>query len=274
LGPGDGSLCKDILNVSKNFKDFYNALEIKLLEKSDKLKKIQKTKIKNNKVEWIDSITKIKRGPLVFLANEFFDSLSIKQIYKKNNEFFEKYVGLSENKKLKFIYKKANNKLIKNIKKLNLISRGPIIEYPINSIHYLKIIAKKIIKYNGGLLILDYGYNYKKNQNTLQSVLKHKYQNIFSSPGNADITTLVNYKLFTEVLKKYNLNVEKVVTQNEFLQKLGIIERANMLSKKMTFKEKADMFYRLKKLLHYSEMGNLFKVMLATKKGKKFSLGF
>ena len=33
-------------------------------------------------------------------------------------------------------------------------------------------------------------------------------------------------------------------------------------------------YYRLKKLLHHDEMGNLFKVLLAKKKGKKFSLGF
>ena len=51
LGPGDGTLCKDIINASKNFKDFYKCLEIKLLEKSSKLKKIQKIKIKNDKVK-------------------------------------------------------------------------------------------------------------------------------------------------------------------------------------------------------------------------------
>ena len=28
LGPGDGSLCEDIINTSKNFKDFYKCLEI------------------------------------------------------------------------------------------------------------------------------------------------------------------------------------------------------------------------------------------------------
>ena len=50
LGPGDGSLCKDLLRIFKNFKDFYKCLNIKLLEKSIKLKKIQKNKIKTKKV--------------------------------------------------------------------------------------------------------------------------------------------------------------------------------------------------------------------------------
>ena len=276
LGPGDGTLCKDIINTSKNFKAFYKCLKINLLEKSDKLKKIQKEKIKNKKVKWINKIEEINHGPLIFLGNEFFDSLPIKQIYKKNNIFFERHVALSKNsnKKIKFIYKKANNKLIQNIIRLDLLSKGNIIEYPACAIEYLKIIAKKITKYNGALLIYDYGYTEPKNQNTLQSVIKHKYQNIFSSPGNADITSYINYKLFSKILIKNNLIVERIVNQNEFLQRLGIIERANIISKKINFKAKANIFYRLKKLLHYDEMGNLFKVMLAKKRGKEFSLGF
>ena len=80
--------------------------------------------------------------------------------------------------------------------------------------------------------------------------------------------------IFKSNLRKNNLNVEKVTTQNEFLQKMGIIKRANILSKKMTFKTKANMFYRLKKLLDYREMGILFKVLFAKKNGRRFSLGF
>ena len=49
---------------------------------------------------------------------------------------------------------------------------------------------------------------------------------------------------------------------------------ANILSQKMTFKEKANMFYRLKRLVNSDEMGNIFKVLFAQTKGKKFSLGF
>ena len=93
-------------------------------------------------------------------------------------------------------------------------------------------------------------------------------------PYQADITSHLNFKLFHNELKKNNLNLEKITTQNEFLKKIGILERANILSKKMTFKEKANMFYRLKRLLDYREMGSLFKVLFAYKKGRKFSLGF
>jgi len=201
--------------------------------------------------------------------------LPIKQVYKKKKLFFEKHVTLSnDNKKIRFLHKKANNSLIKRIENLNLISTGNTIEYPIEAIKFLDAIAKKINKLDGGLLTFDYGYTAKKNQNTLQSVKKHKYTNIFLAPSHSDITSHINFKLFHKILIKNNLDVEKITTQNEFLKKIGILERANILSKKMTFMEKANMFYRLKRLLDPKEMGDLFKVIFAQKKGRNFSLGF
>ena len=276
LGPGDGSLCSDLLNTFKKFNKFYSSLEINLLEISKKLKVIQKKKITNKKVKWIKKIEDIKYGPVIFLCNEFFDSLPIKQIFKEKNKFFEKCVGLSnKDKKIQFLYKKANKKLIRSIKKLNIISDENMIEYPIESIKYLEKISKKINKFNGGLLAFDYGYYMmKENYDTLQSVKKHKYTDLLAEPGDADITSHINFKLFTEILKKNNLEVEKVITQSEFLKKMGIMERANIISKKMTFKEKANMFFKIKKLMDYKEMGELFKVLFAQKRNGKFSLGF
>jgi len=91
-------------------------LEINILEISDKLKTIQKLKINNRKVKWIKKIKEINCGPVIFLGNEFFDALPIKQICKKKKLFFEKYVALSnDNTKIRFLRKKANNSLIRRI---------------------------------------------------------------------------------------------------------------------------------------------------------------
>jgi len=275
LGPGEGSMSKNFLNVAKNFKGFYNSLELRLLEKSNKLKEIQKTKIKNKKVKWLKNIEEINCGPIIFIGNEFFDAFPIKQFFKKKNLFFEKYVSFNKNKKkVEFLYKKAKKSLVKEIKELDLISKGNIIEYPINAIQYLNLITKKINRYNGGLLIFDYGYTKQKYQDTLQSLRIHKYVDILTDPGNSDITSHINYELFYKFLTKNNLHVENIISQNQFLQKLGIIQRANILSRKVNFKAKAEIFYRLKKLLHGNEMGNIFKVLFAKKKGTTFSLGF
>jgi len=275
LGPGDASLCNELLKTFKKFKSFYNSLEINLLEISHTLKKIQKNKINNKKVKWIKNIEEIQFGPIIFIGNEFFDSLAIKHIFKKKNLFFEKHITLStKRKKIEFLNSSVDTKLLKYMLDLKLFNENDFVEYPIEAIQYLKVIAKKIDKFDGGLLIFDYGYLNGKNKKTLQSVKKHKYINIFKQPGQSDITSHINFKLFQKILKKNNLNAKNIVDQSEFLQKMGIIKRANIISKSMTFKEKANMFFRLKRLLSNKEMGSLFKVLLAQKENKNFSLGF
>ena len=65
-----------------------------------------------------------------------------------------------------------------------------------------------------------------------------------------------------------------MTNQKKFLTNMGILKRAEIISKKETFSKKADIFYRLKRLIHDSEMGNLFKVMLIKNVNNKFKTGF
>ena len=66
----------------------------------------------------------------------------------------------------------------------------------------IKRMIKKILQLKGCLLLIDYGYIKPNNQNTLQSVMRHKKNNILKNLGNADITSHVNFKLLDEFLKK------------------------------------------------------------------------
>ena len=105
LGPGDGTMCFEMINVFKRFNSFYNCVKINLLEISKDLIKKQKVKLRNEKVKWISDLNQIKSGPIIFIGNEFFDALPIKQLKKKNNNFLEKYASFSKNKKkINFIF--------------------------------------------------------------------------------------------------------------------------------------------------------------------------
>ena len=44
------------------------------------------------------------------------------------------------------------------------------------------------------------------------------------------------------------------------------MERAEIISKKMNFLEKSDLYYRIKRLTNQHQMGELFKVLEALKK--------
>ena len=110
--------------------------------------------------------------------------------------------------------------------------------------------------------------------NTLQSVKKHKKVDILKNSGDTDITHLLNYYFLKRIAKKFKLNVNGLSTQRNFLINLGIIERANIISKNATFLEKANIYYRLKRLLDHKQMGEIFKVMFISNKKIKFKLGF
>ena len=154
------------------------------------------------------------------------------------------------------------------LKKLNFI------ELPKFGFQELKKMIKKIYELKGCILLIDYGYLKSNNQNTLQSVMKHKKNNLLDNLGRADVTSLVNFKLLNEYFINNNLNVEKIVTQKFFLEKMGIVERANNLSFKMNFIEKSNLYLRLKRLLDKKLMGNLFKVIFAHNFKKSNFLGF
>ena len=107
--------------------------------------------------------------------------------------------------------------------------------------------------------------------------MKNKKINLdlfFKNLGNADITSLVNFNLLKEYFLKKNLKVKNIVSQKFFLEKMGIIERANILQRKMNLKQKNHMFLTLRRLLHKDLMGELFKVIFAFKSKNNNFLGF
>ena len=274
LGPGDGVLTKTLLNTFQKFPLFYKSTNIYLYEKSNLLKNLQKKNINNSDVKWIKDFTNIKKGPVIFFGNEFFDAIPIKQFSRKRNLLLEKYYSLNKKSKIDEIYKKASGKYVSQIKKFRILKNLKFVEFPKLGLDELNKIIKKISKLQGGLLLIDYGYLKAKNKNTLQSLIKHKKNKLLDNLGRADITSLVNFNLLNEYFIKNNLKVKKIVTQKFFLERMGIIERANNLSQKMSFKEQSNLYLRLKRLLDKKLMGNLFKVIFTYKFKKDNFLGF
>ena len=148
------------------------------------------------------------------------------------------------------------------------------IEYSEIGINYLKKITEIIKKNSGGILVIDYGYFEKKMKNTLQAISKHKFSNILENIGNSDITHNINFNIFQKIIKQLSGLNSNLTTQKEFLIKMGIKQRAEIISKNQNFLKKADIYYRLKRLIDDKQMGNLFKVMLIKNQKNKFKLGF
>ena len=93
LGAGNGEMMRVLIESFKNFPSFYNSCNFFIHEKSPSLIKTQKKKLIDTKIIWISKIDKIKKNPSIFLANEFFDAIAIKQFRKKKNLWYEKFVN-------------------------------------------------------------------------------------------------------------------------------------------------------------------------------------
>ena len=274
LGAGNGEMMYQMIKAFKRFNKFRESSNYFILEKSQFLKKIQKKKLNSHKITWLNSINKLKNGPNIFLANEFFDALPIKQFIKKNNKWYEKSIKKNNINKFEFVNVITNIKNLEKKIEINLSKNQKIIEFSPLTYDYLNIISKKINTFQGGLLIVDYGYLKKKMRDSLQSIYKHKFNNILDNFSKSDITYNLNFFLLKKIVKKLNLKVAGLTSQRNFLTRLGILNRAEILAKNLQFSKKADIYYRIKRLIDRNFMGELFKVMFVTGKNIKFKLGF
>jgi NADH dehydrogenase [ubiquinone] 1 alpha subcomplex assembly factor 7 len=274
LGAGNGEMMKIMIESFKRFPSFENSCNIIIHEKSPNLIKKQKANIKFKNIKWVSSLKQINNLPNIFLANEFFDALPIKQFLKNKNIWFEKFVHVSTDKKLSFINKKIDIKAVEKKIDFKISKKQNFVEYSPLALEYLRDIFKLIKKNKGGLLIIDYGYFAEKMKNTLQAIHKKKYSEVLENIGKTDITYNINFHFIKKIIKNFkDLNVN-FTSQRKFLTNLGIHQRAEIISKNKTFTKKADIFYRLKRLINEKDMGDLFKVMLIKNSSNNSQTGF
>ena len=274
LGAGNGEMMRVLVRTFNKFPKFKNSCKINILEKSELLQRIQKTNIKDTKIKWLNNLNELNNLPCIFIANEFFDALPIKQFLKREKRWFERHVKFINNKKLEYLDVPFDMKKFEKEIKFKISFNQKFIEYSPLATKYLKTIIKKIKLNNGGILIIDYAYLEKEMKNTLQAVSKHKYCNVLKSFRHSDITYNLSFNLINKIIKKLGPCSSLSTTQKKFLTKLGILDRAEILSKNMLFSKKADIYFRIKRLIDESQMGNLFKVMFITNHKNKFKLGF
>ena len=83
LGAGNGEMIKVINETLKNFPECFRACKFMIYEKSKFLINHQKKNLNFENIEWIKDLKKINSYPTLYLANEFFDAIPIKQFFKK-----------------------------------------------------------------------------------------------------------------------------------------------------------------------------------------------
>lgn len=247
IGGGNGTLMSDLLRGTKHIPKFHQSItQIAMVEISPLLQAKQKSTINFSNIAWYNDLNELDTENCIIICNEFFDALPIKQFIKEDDGFKEILVTLN-NGKFEFI---KSSRLFHN---LTSASTGSIIETSSASLAYASVIKNKIGK-NGKALIIDYGYVDPPYKSTLQALKHHKYHDVLSDLGTADITALVDFKALGEVFPN-----SKITTQGEFFKTYGIEARAQSLIQNGANANEVNL--ALYRLTAAEQMGSLFKVL-------------
>jgi len=272
LGPGRGALMSDFLRAARVAPGFFAALDVHLVEASDRLADRQREALAacGRPVSWHRTIDDIPPGPALFIANEFFDALPARHYVKTADGWREKLVGLDEQGRLYFGLGDVEPFLRAEAEE------GAILEINAAAQRVMSQIAGRIVEQNGGLLAFDYGYLQTGFGETLQAIRAHRFVDPLDEPGLADLTTHVDFSALARAAHAVHAEVHGPVTQGQFLVDIGIVERAEALQTRANAEQKMQIDAALGRLTDMNEtgMGALFKVLAVTRRGVENLPGF
>ncbi len=266
LGPGNGTLFKDIERTARILPNFFENAYVNLIEINKELKKIQEKNLdyfRQSKIKWSEALNFRSKLPLIIYSNEFFDCFPVRQFLNNNNHWFERYVKFNkkENKYYSINKRVISKKVLDNLSKYK---RQKIYEVSYSRNKYFEQICKFLKKNRGICILIDYGYNKKIKNFTLQAIYNHKKTSIFENIGQQDISSHVNFNELIEIAKQNKLKINEFVSQRDFLLKYGILERKKKLLNKNSSLNKNLLDEEVDRLINVDRMGNLFKCLVVS----------
>lgn len=266
MGPGRGTLMVDLLRAAKIEPEFRRAVQLNLVEISQPLRDQQDEALSDfdGTTSWLDDLQKVSSLPTIFIGNEFLDALPFRQYVKTKNHWLERVVGAEKGE---LCYSVGHGFFDKNgLPSLHDNQPdGTIFEISSAREAVVQFIAEHMAKYSGAALLIDYGYLERGFGDTFQAVAKHEYGDPLKSPGNADLTSHVDFSVFAKFFES-GANYQ-LTTQADFLLSLGLLERAGSLGHGKPAEEQRQIEQAAERLAGSGEMGKLFKVLIAGSRG-------
>jgi NADH dehydrogenase [ubiquinone] 1 alpha subcomplex assembly factor 7 len=269
LGPGRGTLMADMLRTARVKPAFLKAAEVHLVEISPRLTEIQQATLAKTgvAVHWHASVADLPPGPAIIIANEFFDALPIRQFRWGNASWSERVVGLNEQGQLAFGLVPVEQRA-----PAVLLPEGSIIESSPASKATMTAIAERLKEFGGAALVVDYGNAQPTHGDTLQAVRAHKFDNPLTAPGESDITAHVDFAALARAAEAAGATVRTLMGQGEFLIRLGLVDRANVLGRGKDQATRDALAKAMERLAAPKAMGTLFKVLAISSPGLKLPI--
>jgi SAM-dependent MidA family methyltransferase len=266
IGPGRGTMMADMLRaVRKLAPDLYETATVHLVETSPTLREIQGKTLGTHagKVSWHDGFDEIPAGFLLLAANEFFDAVPIRQFVKTRSGFRERLVGIDGEGALSFVTGAGSLDPALLPAGHQAAPPGTIVEVAPARAAIMQMLADRLFDSGGTALVIDYGHLASGFGDTLQAVFKHEFDPPLAHPGDADLTSHVDFAVLADVARSRSISVNGMMTQGDFLLELGLAERAGALGRGKDAAEQDRIRAAVERLAGNgpNQMGDLFKVM-------------
>jgi SAM-dependent MidA family methyltransferase len=265
LGPGRGTMMLDVLRAAQVMPDFYRAVVVHLVEISPLLQRMQRQTLADVDVPmlWHASLDEVPEGPSIFLANEFFDALPVHQAVKQEDGWHERVLTIDP----------AGNFSLGVapgiIPHFDKILPPKVRDAPVGSIYEWRTdslaleIGRRIARWGGAALIIDYGHAESEVGDTVQAVGEHAYANPLVAPGLVDLTAHVDFQSLAQTAESIGARIHGPIQQGEFLRRLGIETRAAALKANAGPEKASEIEGAVERLTGSGarRMGVLFKAM-------------
>ncbi len=271
LGPGRGTLMADALRAARAVPGFAETADLWLVETSPALRAEQAKRLTDThgRAQWAERLDEVPEGPCLLVANEFLDALPMRQFIASAQGWREKRVGLSEGGLLWGLSAPLPDGCD--------ASEGAWREESALADTVAQQIAARIAAHGGAALLVDYGYRMADRPPgfTLQALRRHAPTDPLDTPGEADLTWLIDFDGLAAQLKPL---ATASAPQGAFLARLGIGQRAAALAAARPDEAGAiaanEVAGALERLTGADQMGTLFKALAAWPESQPTPPGF
>lgn len=263
LGPGRGTLMRDLLRAARVRPGFLEAARLSLVETSPRLRAVQAETLADGPLAptFADRFEDVPEGPLLVVANEFFDALPIRQWVRADGAFRERVIGLDAADRLVFGLGPARLDETGLPPSVRAAPNGAVLETAAAAAAVMTAIARRLAAHGGAALAVDYGYAETALGDTLQAIRRHDHADPLADPGEQDLTAHVNFEALARAARAAGAAVHGPMGQGEFLLALGLLERAGRLGTGKDAATQERLRGEVERLAGPDEMGTLFKVL-------------
>ena len=268
MGPGDGTLMADALRaLARAAPDFLEAADLWLVETSAPLRRLQSQALGDQPARWAARLEDIPGdAPLLLIANELLDCLPARQFLRDAaGRWAERRVGLDAARNLTFGLAPAPQDF-RPPAGLEDVEPGVIVEVAPAQEVLGAAVGARIARDGGVALFIDYGRERAALGDTLQALRRHRKVDPLANPGEDDLTVHAD---FPTVLSAARANGAQtaLLTQGEFLSRIGVVQRAHALSQAQPAQAQR-IARQLHRLTAPEEMGALFKAGVVFGRGR------